>query len=338
MMTWRRLSAWATDNAMCAAMFAIQRRHRLNEQSRTELEQYIADCEALTRDSYFASPPVTFDGEAPASTASSLRWNSPVRTPYSGNDTMHVDLFPCALGWSAPTVIFLHALMSASDIGYRRWAADFNARGWNACFVHLPYHYSRTPSGYRNGELAITGDLLRTAEGLRQGVCELRQLMAVLRGWGCREFGLWASSYGGWIGALLASVEMDFRFVGLLEPIVDVEHAIWISPTGAALRRELRAHGIQQELVERHFHLTSPLHAQPLCGGERVILVAGEYDRIARLEDIRRLHMLWAGSELLSVPQGHFGYRMMPALWERLHIRGLLGVRDQAEIPGIKNQ
>ena len=34
----------------------------------------------------------------------------------------------------------------------------------------------------------------------------MHQLMGILRGWGCREFGLWASSYGGWIGALLASV------------------------------------------------------------------------------------------------------------------------------------
>ena len=92
----------------------------------------------------------------------------------------------------------LHALMSASHVGYRRWAADFNARGWNACFIHLPYHYSRTPRGYFNGELAITADLVRTAEGLRQGVSELRQLMAWLRGLGCEEFGLWASSYGGW--------------------------------------------------------------------------------------------------------------------------------------------
>src|SRR6266446_4160718 len=152
----------------------------------------------------------------------------------------------------------LHALMSASHIGYRRWAARFNELGWNACFVHLPYHYSRVPRGHWNGELAITADLIRNAEGLRQGVIEVRQLIGALRERGCNEFGVLGTSYGGWIGALLAMVERDLRFVALMAPIVNVEHAIWQNPGTAFMRRELRRAKIAPELVARHFHLSSP--------------------------------------------------------------------------------
>src|SRR5262249_13921766 len=134
-----------------------------------------------------------------------------------------------------------------------------------------------------------TADLVRSAEGLRQGVMELRQVMAQLRVWGGREFALWASSYGGWIGALLASVEKEFRFVALMEPIVDVEHAIWTSPAGLALRRELQRAGIGHDLVERHYPLVSPLHGEAQCGGERVLLCAGKYDHIALSGDVVRL-------------------------------------------------
>jgi pimeloyl-ACP methyl ester carboxylesterase len=321
-MNFDRASAFVIDGAMCASMYAIQRRHRLDATSRAALADYIATHEPLTRDAYFQAPALdhsALDARPPA-----LRWASPIKTAFPANDRIHVDLFPCPAGWSEPTVIFLHALMSASDRGYRRWAADFNARGWNACFVHLPYHYSRTPRGHWNGELAITADLVRTAEGLRQGVVELRQLMDTLRAWGCRELGLWASSYGGWIGALLASVESDFRFVALLEPIVDVEHAIWTSPAGASLRREFRRIGIEQPLIERHFRLASPLHGEPLCGANRVLLCAGEYDRVTRVSEIARLHERWPGSELLRVPQGHFGFRMMRTAWTHLTQRGVL--------------
>jgi hypothetical protein len=304
---------------MCAMMFAIQRRHRLNGNSRAALERYIEECAPLSRDDYFRGDPVDI-----SETPHALAWPSPIVTGFAENDRASVTLFPTDRGWSAPTVLFLHALMSASDRGYRQWAARFNAAGWNACFVHLPFHYSRTPRGHFNGELAITADLVRNAQGLRQGVAELRQLMAWLRARGCREFGLWASSYGGWIGALLASVESDFRFAALMEPIVDVEHAIWVSPTGAALRRELRAQGIEHSIIEQHFRLVSPLHGQPLCGRERVVFAAGEYDTIARAEDIARLHALWPGSALLSEPQGHFGYRLMPAVWGWLSQRGLV--------------
>ena len=114
----------------------------------------------------------------------------------------------------------LHALMSASDRGYRRWAAVFNARG-------------------------------------------------------CGEFGLWASSYGGWIGALLLPVGSDFRWAALMEPIADVGHAIWNSPTGTAMRRELRRTEIGPGLLARLFPLVSPSHAAPLCENGRVIFLRG---------------------------------------------------------------
>ena len=143
-------------------------------------------------------------------------------------------------------MLLLHSLMSSSPTGYYRWAEKFNELGWNACFVHLPYHFSRVPTGYWNGELAITPDLIRNAEGLRQGVIELRQIMETLRKHGCREFGMLATSYGGWIGALLTLVESDFRFVALMSPIVNVEHAIWQSPAARRLRRELREANIER--------------------------------------------------------------------------------------------
>src|SRR5437763_16274992 len=148
--------------------------------------------------------------------------------------------------------------MSTSRTGHHRCARQFNELGWNACFVHLPYHYSRAPRGYWNGELAITADLIRNAEGLRQVVIEVRQLIAALRDRGCHEFGVLGTSYGGWIGALLAMVEQDFRFVALMAPIVNVEHAIWKGPGTRVMRRELRRAKIEPSLVARHFHLSSP--------------------------------------------------------------------------------
>ena len=328
-MSWRqRLSARVIDGGMCAMMYAIQRRHRLHAGSHAELTRYIAECAPLSRDVFFHGAPIDLPTPSSGSNGDPgvLSWPSPITTAYTENNRTQILFFPTAKvnSESAPTVMMLHALMSASDRGYRQWAARFNAAGWNACFVHLPYHYSRTPAGHRNGELAITADCIRNGEGLRQGVSELRQLMAWLRARGTTEFGLWACSYGGWIGALLASVERDFRFIALIEPIVDVGHAIWESPTGLALRRELVAHRIPPELIEEHFRLISPRHSPPLCDPARVLFAAGEYDSIARPEDIRQLHAQWTGSSFLTAPQGHFGYQLMPAAWEWLWQRRMV--------------
>jgi pimeloyl-ACP methyl ester carboxylesterase len=302
----------------------IQSRHRLHAHSRDEMERYVSECEKLTVHDFYAAP--LNGGIASAITdrpGASVRWRSPIETKFPENDIARVDFFPCARGWSAPTALMLHALMSASGIGYRRCAARLNELGWNACFVHLPYHYSRVPRGYWNGELAISADLIRNAEGLRQGVIELRQLMAALRELGCREFGVLGTSYGGWIGALLACVERDFRFVALMAPIVNVEHAIWKNPAAAFMRRELRRAKVDAALVARHFHLSSPMYNQPLCGADRVLFVSGDFDLIARPVDIEKIQQKWRGSELLRVRQGHLGYRMMRATIARLKERGL---------------
>jgi pimeloyl-ACP methyl ester carboxylesterase len=286
------------------------------------MEHYVAECEKLTAENFYAVPNgaeiAAAIGDRPGS---SITWCSPMETKFPANNVARADFFPCPRGWSAPTVLMLHALMSASHIGYRRCAARFNQLGWNACFVHLPYHYSRVPRGYWNGELAITADLIRNAEGLRQGVIEVRQLMASLRERGCQEFGVLGTSYGGWIGALLAMVERDFRFVALMAPIVNVEHAIWESPAARFMRRELRRAGIDSSLVARHYHLSSAMHNQPLCDAGRVLFVAGEFDLISRPTDVERIHQKWHGSKLLRVPQGHFGYRMLreTIAWLKTH-------------------
>jgi len=320
----RRFAANGIDTLMCASLNLLQSRHHLHARSREEMEHYVAACEKLTVENFYAVPnDAEIAAPIDAKPGATITWPSPINTNFPANNTARADLFPCARGWRAPTVLMFHALMSASHIGYRRYAARFNELGWNACFVHLPYHYSRVPPGYWNGELAITADLIRNAEGLRQGVIEARQLMATLRERGCEEFGLLGTSYGGWIGALVAMVERDFRFVALMAPIVNVEHAIWGSPAARFMRRELRRANIDPFLVARHFHLSSPIHNQPLCDAGRVLFVSGEFDLIARPEDVEEVHGKWRGSELLRVPQGHFGYRMLRETIARLRERGL---------------
>ncbi len=219
----------------------------------------------------------------------------------------------------------LHALMSASDVGYRRWARRFNALGWNAAFVHLPFHYSRRPPGHLNGELCFTADLLLTGDTLRQAVVEIRQLLAWLRAQGSREFGVIGTSYGGWVAALLASLESDLRFIALLAPMVNIGHALFEGPTSWAIRRQLARAGVERASIERHAHLSSPLSASPAGNGaQRTVIIGGTFDRIVRLSDLAALRQKWAGSELIALPQAHFGYGMIPRAYAWLQERGLL--------------
>lgn len=290
---------------MCGMMNVIQWRSG-QACTRAEWDAYLKICADSAREDFYFAPTVEIE-----ETDGVLVWDSPIRSGFAENDRTRVHIFRGTNSPAAPTVIILHALMSASDVGYRRIAAEFNRRGWNVVFPHLPFHYSRTPKGFFNGELAVTANLVRIGETLRQCVVELRQVMAWLRQQGVTEFGLLGTSYGGWNAALLSFVEKDFRFVGLIQPIVDLESAIWLNPGAAALRRLLQRNEIQRGETSKVSHLSSPRHGIPLCGADRIVITAGTFDTVAPMADLIALHETWAGSKLLRVSQGHFGYDAM---------------------------
>ena len=155
--------------------------------------------------------------------------------------------------------------------------------------------------------------LPRNGETIRQAVKEVRQLLALFRKRGCPEFGLIGTSFGGWIGALLSFLEKDFSFVALLQPVVDVEKAIWESPASKAICAQLNQASIPAGITRRHAHLTSPKDGRPLCDPRRILLVGGSYDQIVPIDILRNLQDTWPGSRLIEVSQGHFGYAAMGA-------------------------
>ena len=146
-----------------------------------------------------------------------------------------------------------------------------------------PFIIRAGPRGHLNGELCFTADLILTGDTLRQAVVEIRQLLAWLRAEGSREFGLLGTSYGGWVAALLASLEPDLRFLALLAPMVNIGHALYEGPTSWTIRGQLARAGLERTLVDRHAHLSSPLRAPPAGNGaERTVIIGGTFDRIVR--------------------------------------------------------
>jgi pimeloyl-ACP methyl ester carboxylesterase len=321
----RRSISYLVDGTTTLLLNSAQFRSPNEVCTRAQLERYLTEGERTTREEFFAVTPIS-ELELKGSL---LRWRSPTRSGYDENDIAGARLFLTKQGWQAPTLIFLHALMSASDFGYSRIARRLNRAGWNAVLVHLPFHYSRIPRGRINGALALTSNLPRNGETIRQAVKEVRQVLALFRDRGCAQFGLIGTSFGGWIGALISFLEKDLSYVALLQPVADVEYAIWQSPAGRAIRSQLDTASIPIGITRRHAHLTSPKDGQPLCDADRILLVGGRYDAIVPVGILRNLRDAWPGSRLIEVNQGHFGYSAMGAAlreFEEFRIRGMVGI------------
>jgi hypothetical protein len=306
-----RISHSVMDAIMCAMMNTAQWRLRHHAVTRERLEEYLALCATLDRQTYYSLP-------NPEKTnwhrkGNRLSWNSPVPGIYPENNIASADLYNTPNkknGQGAPTLLLLHALMSANDFGYRKIAARFNKRGWNVLFPHLPYHYSRRPKGYANGALSITSDIVRNAEALRQSVIELRQLIHWSRQQGSQRIALLATSYGGWVAALTLSLEIT-DFTILLQPVADVTHATFESPSSRMMASYLKNNYIFSDSIDRHAHLSSPLHLTPLTPADRILLIGGSYDRLSPTATLKALSSHWGGTRYEEVRQGHFGYQAM---------------------------
>ena len=240
---------------------------------------------------------------------------SPVPCDREENNRVHLRVWPGKEGMKSPAMILLHSLFSASDVGYVHWASILNRLGWTAIFYDLPYHYRRRPKGAWSGELVFGGNLIRSAETIRQAVAETRMVVQMAQAAGAPKVGLWGMSLGGWVASLTLCHEPDLACAWLVQPIPDVATAIWDSPGGWVIRRQMEARGVSREDASRMLPMVCPSFGRPKLPPEKILLVGGRHDRIARPEQLRALAKEWGGAHYREVGQGHIGYQAMPMAW-----------------------
>lgn len=291
-------------------------RHGVYASNPRELEDYRDRWVTCPAEEYYGVPKeATFEpGHSPESNSRRIKCPSPRPCDFEANNQMVVDVFQSYSWDKAPCVILLHGFMSASDTGYRLWARLLNKQGCNVLFYHAPYHYARTPRGYISGELAVSADLIRLAEGIRQAVTEMRLILSVLKARGVPGAGLFGMSYGGWVSALTTGFDDFVKMLVLVEPIVDMEHVMWECLATRTMRRQLAGRGVPRELVAQLFKLVSAYERPARCPGKSILMLAGEYDKIAPAFAVRQLAQMWEG-HFRQYRQGHVGYKLQTAGW-----------------------
>jgi len=308
-----RILSLTIDEMAFGSINLLQRRARAGKHTREEFHQYFSRWKGATVQDMYRLPAGIEIPKIPLS--GHFSHTSSLQTDRGENNSLHIQVWPGSQGLRSPAMILLHGFMSVSDKGYRIWAQHLNTLGWTAVFFDLPYHYHRCPADTVSGEIALTSNLIRTVETIRQGVMDLRLVTLGLREAGAPEVGCWATSFGGWMSALLAIVEPALSTLWLVEPIADVEHAIWQSPATRTLRLQLRERGIPREDTLPYIPLVCPSHHAPVVSPDNILILAGEYDQITPQHRLELLSQRWKGSHFARIPQGHVGYQLMPACW-----------------------
>lgn len=200
-------------------------------------------------------------------------------------------------GWAHRTVRTIEHL----------YVKPFLRSGFSVVFLAHPLHFERTPRGTFSGELTVSADVVLTVEVFRQGVIDMLGAANWLRSIGESHIGLVGYSLGGYLAGLAAAVRDDWTFVVLggtgdspVSPILDTS-------LGKNIREDLRAcQMLDRGRLTRAWKIISPGALRPLVPRERILLVAGRYDRIMLPTSVRRLWNAWQRPALHWLSRGHY--------------------------------
>jgi hypothetical protein len=208
----------------------------------------------------------------------------------------------------APVVVISHgwAHKTLKTIEHL-YVRPFVRAGFSVVFVAHPLHFERTPPGAYSGELVVSADVVLTVEAFRQGVIDMIGAVNWLRSEGHGTVGVFGYSLGAYLAGIMAAVRDDWAFVVLggggdspVSPILD-------TPLGRNIREDLAACGmLDRARLSRAWKVISPAAFSPRVPRERILLIAGRYDRIMLPASVRRLWRAWGRPRIRWMNRGHY--------------------------------
>ena len=220
---------------------------------------------------------------------------------WQANETVHVRCFTHER--PAPAIVLVHGYRGGPfHIEERIWPVSrFYRLGFDVALFTLPFHGLRSPPRWGRSPLFPSNrEIARTNEGLGQAIWDLRGLLAWLRARGAPRAGVAGMSLGGYVAALLATVDPSPDFLVPFIPLADFADAF-------VAHQALRDEPTPPELVaaaHRSLALCRPLARPPMVPGARILVIAGERDRITGLAHARSLAAHFR-APLVTFPGAH---------------------------------
>jgi hypothetical protein len=197
-------------------------------------------------------------------------------------------------------------------------ARRFYRAGVDVLLYVLPYHGARTLAGARHsGAHFFNVDLVRTNETFAQAIYELRALLRYLRAAGTGPVGAFGMSLGGYITALLASVEPELAFAVPMIPLTSLPDMMWAQGEGDPRLARAAEHGWSLPALRDFFAVHGPLERPPLVPPARRLIIAALGDRICPPTHALALWRHWNRPRIHWYPGGHLAqFRRGTALRE----------------------
>jgi dienelactone hydrolase len=178
-----------------------------------------------------------------------LRFTSPARTPYPENNLVNARWFPVAAklgsaksGKARPAVILLPH-WNADAVSYVALCKLLNRLGIAVLRLSMPYHDIRMPAEISRADYAVSANIGRTLDAVRQGVTDIRSCLDWLEEQGYSEFGIVGTSLGSCYAFIATAHESRLRVAAFNHASTYVADVVWHGQSTRHIRQ-----GIEEQI------------------------------------------------------------------------------------------
>src|SRR3984957_16453908 len=168
-----------------------------------------------------------------------LRFTSPVKTPYAENDLVNARWYP-ARGRRA---IVLLPHWNADAIAYGSLCRVLNMLGIAVLRMTMPYHDIRMPAETKRADYAVSANIGRTLDAVRQGVVDVRCSLDWLQQPGYDKLGIVGTSLGSCYAFIAAAHDARIRVAAFNHASTYVADVVWHGQSTRHIRQ-----GIEQQI------------------------------------------------------------------------------------------
>jgi len=208
-----------------------------------------------------------------------------------------------------PTLVFVHGYIMDSHFA-NSWGFSLPwlyKMGYDILMPTLPFHGSRREKGQPfSGFGFLSGGLAHMNESMLQAIQELRVWLDYLFNQGAPQVGISGLSLGGYLSAIMATVDPRLAFCIPNSPVIaPVDMAMEWQPIRPLLKVAMRRDRVSVRELRHGMALHSPLSYPPRIDPRRILIIGGAGDRVTPPRFMHLLHQHWTGSGLRWFPGNH---------------------------------
>jgi len=166
-----------------------------------------------------------------------LRFTSPVNTPYSENNLANARWF-AARGRRA---IVLLPHWNSDAIAYVSLCRVLNLLGIAVLRLSMPYHDIRMPAEIRRADYAVSANIGRTMDAVRQGVIDIRCCLDWLESQGYTRLGVLGTSLGSCYAFIAAAHDPRIRVAAFNHASTYFADVVWHGQSTRHIRQGIES-------------------------------------------------------------------------------------------------